>query len=419
MQVKRYRASSMQEAMETVKQDLGEDAVILKTTALPRSGLFDMMKKETVEVIAATDVSMTDWIEFSRKEGGQDTGPSSPSVSRGGRRGAEDTCPSVVRWTPKERIVSGRAEPAPVQEVRPGKSDEAAPRPESEICLTGQTVGPPVAFSDELPVEDVADLPDLFARMLKDLVACGVNRALATALIRDAAASIPKEKHRDETTVRGGVQRAMTRMINVSGPLRCNQGKSKVVALVGQTGVGKTTTLAKLATKGKFVFDKNVSLISADTYRMSAIEHLNTFAGIAHLPISAVYSPHELRSVLDAQANKDLVFIDTAGRSPKDSEHIAELKRFMETARPDEIHLVLPANNKQEDLLEAARRFSVLPINSLVLTKVDETSSLGSILNVASQIAYPISYVTNGQTIPDDIELANSQKLARLIMRAA
>ena len=413
MQVKRYQASSMQEAIATVKQDLGEDAVILKTKTISRAGTFDLLKAGGVEVIAEVDVSTTDWVEFARKE---DPVRYERIMNRDATERETRNAVSIRSWTPSEKIskrmvqnhknTSGKSGGGPARETHvtegtpkripnTGERSEARPERPGKAALSGE-----------------------IEKVYFELIANGISRKVAGKLARYTQSRLPGDGQ-DERYVRNVMRRTIAEMINVSGPIRCKKGKSKVVAFVGQTGVGKTTTLAKLATKGKFFFDKNVSLISADTYRMSAIEHLNTFAGIAHLPISAVYSPNELRSVLAAQNGKDLVFIDTAGRSPRDERHIKELKGFMEEANPDEIHLVLPANNKYEDLMEAVRRFGLLPINGIVFSKVDETNSPGTILNVAAESPYPISYITNGQTIPDDIELASSRKLAAMMIKAA
>ena len=272
---------------------------------------------------------------------------------------------------------------------------------------------------DPVSLKDFADMPSSVAQEMMALLECGIEKQIAKTLIEKAAFSVPIDDAHNGDLLRETVIQEMTKMLKTAGPIKCQKGKTKVVALVGPTGVGKTTTLAKLAANSKFAFDKRVSLISADTYRMSAIEHLNTFAGIAHLPLSAVYSPEELKASLSAQQDKDLIFIDTAGRSPKDEKHLLELKRFMVCANPDEIHLVIPANIKNLDLLEVVRRFSVLPVNRIVVSKVDETNTLGTILNIAAEVDTPLSYITNGQTIPDDIELANSQSLARMIMRTA
>jgi len=415
MQVKRYQASSMQEAISIVKNDLGDDAVILKTQSIQRSGTFDLLKEGGVEVIAAMDVSTTDWVEFSRMD--KSAVPAKGDLKIKQRQSVEKGAPvsNIQSWSPTEKITSRK-------EGKAGTDGEGKIGNNREKMI-GRSRGSKSSRKQE-GEKDVSaprqkkTLPEGMRSIVIELLENGVSEQVARKLV-NYTRSYQRSDKQDEVSMRKYLGEAIAKMINVSGPIRCRKGKSKVVALVGQTGVGKTTTLAKLATKGKFFFDKNVSLISADTYRMSAIEHLNTFAGIAHLPISAVYSPNELRSVLDAQKGKDLVFIDTAGRSPRDERHIKELKGFMEEARPDEIHLVLPANNKHEDLMEAINRFGLLPINGIVFSKVDETNSLGTILNVAAESPYPISYITNGQTIPDDIELASSQKLASMMIRAA
>ncbi len=261
-----------------------------------------------------------------------------------------------------------------------------------ELRATLSNIASRIESSDKLSTKEFADMPATLAREYMNLVESGVESHVARELIERASSAHPVDDIYHADLLHGHVRREMMKTIRTSGPIACQKGKPKVVALVGPTGVGKTTTLAKLAANSKFVFEKRVSLISADTYRMSAIEHLNTFAGIAHLPLSAVYSPAELSAALSANKDKDLVFIDTAGRSPRDARHLEELKVFMECAQPDEIHLVIPANMKNADLLDTVRRFSVLPINRIVVSKVDETSTLGTIVNIAAEVSYIVHH---------------------------
>jgi len=498
MQVKRFRGSSMQEALAAVKKEFGEEAVILKAEALPRSGVFDLLKKDTVEVVAAVDVPDSKWAELPTNKTIQTTGKRTGlaetyvhqskqqgsgayhlrssvggrpafsqvlnqkvveekrSVSKSKKNNRRQAVPPKKReklqtqnkkmLSKKKRPISERSKKgAPTKRtvkvgytsemrkkiIKPQSSGENSRAFKSEesieslktevkklrsiVTSMAEQLGP----LHELSIREFADMPTPLAREAMALIECGIEKHIARELVERATSSILLENFHQKGIIREKILEEMTKVIKTSGPISCKKGRSKVIALVGPTGVGKTTTLAKLAANSKFVFDKKVSLISADTYRMSAIEHLNTFAGIAHLPISAVYSPSELKASLAAQQDKDLVFIDTAGRSPRDKKHMSELKDFMAYARPDEIHLVLPANIKSMDLLDAVRRFSILPVDHIVISKIDETSTLGSMVNIAVEVDNPISYITNGQMIPDDIELANSRSLADKILRAA
>jgi flagellar biosynthesis protein FlhF len=471
MQVKRFRAPSLREALQDVKKSLGEDAVILKTEQLSRAGMFDMMNPDQFEVVAAVDVPLSkdrpksspaDIYARNQGLGSENRSPeaermdfsgylqrsmvgSTPSFSRGkARPSPTGSAPQKSRAMPTRKETDGKSSRgnsemprhAKTRSLDPSRRDVGASEPAREPWARDESVeslrsevrelralvsslAQPFRIDGGLNVKEFADMPSSLAREMMALMEYGIEKGVAKAIIQKMASSaLPNDMERkDELHQR--VMQTMSGMIRTSGPIQCTKGKAKVVAFVGPTGVGKTTTLAKLAANSKFVFDKSVSLISADTYRMSAVEHLNTFAGIAQLPISAVYNPEELRAALTAHRDKDLIFIDTAGRSPKDDRHLDELKTFMECANPDEIHLVLPVHLRSEDLLEIIRRYRSLAVNRIVVSKIDETDLLGGIMNIAAEVESPLSYITNGQTIPDDITLANSRTLARMITRAA
>jgi flagellar biosynthesis protein FlhF len=189
-----------------------------------------------------------------------------------------------------------------------------------------------------------------------------------------------------------------------------------VVALVGPTGVGKTTTVAKLAASFKLVHGVRVGLVTVDTYRIAAIEQLRTYAEIIDLPLAVANDPGQMSRAIDEVGDVDMVFIDTAGRSPRDEVKIRELADFMTEARPDEIHLVLSAGGTERTLKSAVERFTQVRADRLILTKLDETESLGAVLGLLGQTNRPVSYITTGQAVPDDIEPADRMRLARLVL---
>ena len=468
MEVKRFKAATMKEALDMVKRELGDEAVILKSEKVAHKGLFDLVKKDMIEIVAAVDVPDVGPLTGTRPAPNRE-----PVSSPGGNlayftqrntqaeaKAAVGGSEEIVDFSDyfqqqldqksgqKNRMDNRSSSGDPMHEPARDRSraqSRSAKKPDmnvrsrenakrrassnstvsslraeiSELRGMINSMSNTMALNNPMTVKDFADMPAPYAQEMMVLMQNGVERDLAKMLVGRAASGLPVAQVHNPEILQARIYEEVAGMIKTSGPIKCKKGKTKVIALVGPTGVGKTTTLAKLAANSKFLFEKNVSLISADTYRMSAIEHLNNFASVAHVPLSAVYSPDELKSSLNAQSGKDLIFIDTAGRSPRDEKHLSELKDFMETAKPDEIHLVLPANIRNRDLLESLRRFDPLGINRIVISKVDETSALGGILNIAVEVDKPISYITNGQTIPDDIDLANPKSLANLIMRAA
>jgi flagellar biosynthesis protein FlhF len=191
--------------------------------------------------------------------------------------------------------------------------------------------------------------------------------------------------------------------------------RPKVVALVGPTGVGKTTTIAKLATVSKLVNRQDVALISADTYRIGAIEQLRTFAAIADIPMEVVYKPSEMKTALAKFREKDIVFIDTVGRSQRVKKEITELARFVNAANPQEVHLVLSASSSTRVVREVIANFRPTAPNRVIFSKLDEAVTFGQLLNIAQSTGLPVSFLTTGQSVPDDISVADNMQVAKMV----
>ena len=180
--------------------------------------------------------------------------------------------------------------------------------------------------------------------------------------------------------------------------------------------MGKTTTIAKLAANFRLKDKRRVGLITVDTYRIAAVEQLRTYANIIDLPMQVVSTPKEMHEAVRQMAGMDLVLIDTAGRSPKDEIRLRELKAFISEASADEVHLVLSSVASSRTLQQTVERFAVVGATAMILTKLDEANGLGNLLPVLRSSRLPVSYLTNGQNVPDDIEIADSPRLAKLIL---
>ena len=204
--------------------------------------------------------------------------------------------------------------------------------------------------------------------------------------------------------------------IQVTGPIQVTQQSPRLVALVGPTGVGKTTTIAKLAANYRLREKTRVGLITVDTYRIAAVEQLRTYADIIALPMEVVSTPRQMREAVARLADLDLVLMDTAGRSPQDEVKIQELKSMLAEAQADEVHLVLSSVNSANSLKKTAELFADVGTTALVLTKLDEATGLGNLLPLVRSCQLPLSYLTNGQNVPDDIEPADRRKLARIVL---
>ncbi|MGM9539435.1 flagellar biosynthesis protein FlhF [Anaerovibrio sp.] len=213
------------------------------------------------------------------------------------------------------------------------------------------------------------------------------------------------------------MEKYIRKAIRVANGITLYSNRPKVVALIGPTGVGKTTTLAKIA--ARFVLEQGarVALITADTYRISAVEQLKTYSDILGLPLEIVYNPEALKKAIDKHQDKQLILIDTAGRSQYNEYQMKELSGLLSIDADIEKHLVMSATTKTSDGLELLENFSICQPDRVIFTKVDETGTHGIILNILHRRKVALSYVTNGQSVPDDIEPASVEKLAELLLR--
>ena len=239
-------------------------------------------------------------------------------------------------------------------------------------------------------------------------------------IIDDVVLQLPAESilaDKDTPLALDSLTKYLADNVPMADGLELKSRKRKIAALLGPTGVGKTTTLAKIA--AQCVLEKGIStaFITADTYRISAVEQLKTYADILGLPIAIVYTPDELKEAIQKFRQKQLILIDTAGRSQHNRRQMAELKDFLAVNQNIEKYLVLSATTKNEDAKDIMDKFSVCKPDKVIFTKTDETKSLGVILNILRKKTMRLSYLTNGQSVPDDIVPAQAGKLAELFLR--
>lgn len=281
----------------------------------------------------------------------------------------------------------------------------------------------------------VGDGPDALFRHYLKLLESQVSREIADRIIARVRGELDESELGDEACVRACVLRQLSSLIPVAeaaplpmrggmgamgGRLAALDGSAKgrpfVVALVGPTGVGKTTTIAKLAATYRLRHGRSVAMITADTYRIAAVDQLRTYASIIGLPLKVVLTPGEMAAAVEAFSSHDVVLIDTAGRSQRNTERLSELSAFLDAAKPDETHLVLSSTVAQEVLLSAADAFKVLSPNRVILTKLDEAVNFGVVVNVMQRLRSKLSFVTMGQEVPDHIEPGRPERLAKLIL---
>jgi len=371
LKIKRYEAANMEEAIAKVKSDLGPEAVILHTRRLQRSWPLNLVKKNAVEITAGLDVNLME---------------------------------------PKGREVeSNGSAPVETTEVLEERFDQLQVEVE-EIKSIVKTIAS--QLTDPLFQEVPACFLDIYERLLQ----AKVEDEAAKKLMKNVQEQLSTSELATPEILRAKLVSEMAKLIPVSAPLSLEDGKRKVIALIGPTGAGKTTTIAKLAARYCLYEGKKAVFLTADTYRIAAVDQLKTYAEIIGVPIEVIFNSQDVREALDKHQDKDLVLIDTAGRSPLNETQMGELMGLMNVCAPDEIHLVLSVTTKLSDQINAIRRFSVVPINRLIFTKLDETNTPGTMFNIAHKAKVAISYLTVGQNVPEDIEVAESHKLANLIL---
>jgi flagellar biosynthesis protein FlhF len=262
------------------------------------------------------------------------------------------------------------------------------------------------------------NLKDGIGRIQKLLLDNGVEENLVFRTLQTINSQLSDAQINNKQYIDNYLLDYLSGMIKVSGPFKTAAGTPKIISFIGPTGVGKTTTLAKLAAKYALVENKKVVLVSADTYRIAAEAQLKKYGEIMGIPVEIVLTPADFKKVINKHMDKDIIFFDTAGRSPRNKKQLMELKEFMEVYSPMETHLVVSAVTKYYDALSIINNFGMVPIHRILFTKLDETKNYGMLLNLSvGSGGIPVSYLTVGQTVPDDIEVADSGVMARLILK--
>jgi flagellar biosynthesis protein FlhF len=259
-----------------------------------------------------------------------------------------------------------------------------------------------------------------FSPVLVNLYQRLVDQELAEDLAQDIVLKVNNELGSNGVNnydlVRDYVRKHIQQLVTVTGPPRLMTGKTKCIFLIGPTGVGKTTTLAKLAANYCLVEHKKVALLTVDTFRIAAIPQLRTYADIIGVPLEVVYTPPELTDALRRFSDKELVLIDTPGGSPRNTKQLEVLKEYLDVVEGKEVYLAVASPTKYRDMQDVVKRFSISRLDGLLFTKIDETDRYGPLVNLLHETGARLTYLTTGQNVPNDIELADSVKMAELLL---
>lgn len=380
MQIKTFRAKTMQKALNLVRSELGAEATVLHTRELNTSLLGRVLLGRQYEIAASAGVAM----------------PTNMSQS------VAAPVPTVAAMAEQPLEVDFRARYR-------DHFQQQAEQGLDELHVLAEQLR---ERSHRAPGHQ---LPEAIFKLYTDMIESDIEERVAQELVERLRDEVVTDVN-DPAAVRAELVKMLESELAVTGPIEATTGQGKVVALVGPTGVGKTTTIAKLAANYRLRENKRVGLITVDTYRIAAVEQLRTYADIIDLPMEIVSTPREMREAITRMSDLDLILMDTAGRSPRDEVKIQELKSMLTEAEPDEVHLVLSAVGGVKSLASTAERFATVGTTAMLITKLDEATALGNLLSVTRNCGLPISYLTDGQNVPDDIQVAEPMKLAKMIL---
>lgn len=373
MFVKRFVAADMQEAIRRINNEFGPDAVILENKIVREKGIAGLFKKKKIEVVAAYEPNR----------------PQNPVPKK-----AEPAMPSSPA--------------APAQKSVPaadGAHTDVLSRQVQELKSVMQDFSNKIRIaSHETPLKYSPEVLEIFNSLME--------RDVEEDICQEVAAQTQTIQGRREVDAKTVAQQLILSRLGESAPLKIKKFEQNVLLFAGPTGAGKTTTLAKLAGKLKFKEHLDVGLINTDTYRVGAMEHIRIYSEIMDIPLINAYNPEELKEALQTFSDKDVVLIDTAGKSAREAEYKKELQQLIDAAHANEVFLVLSVVTGCKACRDMIRHYAFIEDYKLIVTKLDEVDVWGNVLNIADFSKKGLSYVTMGQNVPDDIREVNTQKLA-------
>ncbi|NLI92210.1 MAG: flagellar biosynthesis protein FlhF [Peptococcaceae bacterium] len=402
MRVKRFTGDNVADTMSKIKRELGPDAVILQTRQIKEGGFLGFFARTKVEITAAIEER-----PLANKPAGT----------------WEDTVQSINTDIIKKAYEAYRDKENEFAKDKSGSelSNQPAVSEKNLLETTHSEIREMHSILKEINrhitkgEREKIIFPEPLEQWKVFLTEKGISSELAEHLITRIKNEVAQEQWNNNSAVLEKLKKQVVEFCTNTETIRPRKSRSTVVALVGPTGVGKTTTIGKLAAGFSIIERRKVALVTADTYRVAAVEQLKTFGEIIGVPVEVVMTPEGLKEAIERHRDKELIFIDTAGRSPHHELHMSELEAFLNKAKPDLTMLVMSVTTNLNDQLRVFERFKALSTH-LILTKLDESMSLGSVLDLLVSINLPIAYLTNGQNVPDDIDAATPEKLSGYIL---
>ncbi|MBR7552906.1 flagellar biosynthesis protein FlhF [Allobacillus sp. GCM10007491] len=362
MKVKKFIAPTMPEAMNQVKKELGESAIILDSREIKTSRFFGLFGKRNIEVLAAVDPQ--------------------PTRNRNAVRSKKETANHATKRSNH------------VKSVQKTKTSE-------------EKVSARLSLSNEYPHPVESTLQRLRQNGIDEDTRANVLQTLLSTYYK-------KDEEMTESELLDVTKEFFKK--EMSPYIQGTAKQSKHLYILGPTGVGKTTTIAKMAANDKMKYSKDIAFITLDTYRIAAIEQLKTYAKILDIPIEVAYNAEDLEAAKDKFEDKDLIYIDTAGRNYMKNEYIHQLKDMAKFKEQDQLICVLSLTSKEDDMNMIYHQFSELPVDTVIFTKADETSTYGQIFNLWKKHRFDILALTNGQDVPNDLLDVDEEVLARIMV---
>ena len=404
--IKKFLAKTETEAIEMAKQELGNAAIVMNIKKVRPKGLAKLFIHGKVEVTAALDEAPVQTEKVS-ESAVSDVSRQKPAMDVAKNTGEEDSL--------EERLTR-------LQALLEKQMSEKKEEEKSGETIVKQKPEETAEIEEAVPVDEEKEKEIEYAKNCKELIyqqmlANEVDKEIADSIMEEVNRSLPEDALLDQ--ILANIYQKIILMIGQPYLIDAKpKDKTIFIFFLGSTGVGKTTTIAKIASKLKLEEKANIVLVTADTYRIAAVEQLKTYANILSVPLKVIYSPKELEESMEELSQYDICLVDTAGRSHKDKEQMNDIRELMEQIPIAErqIYLVLNAGTKYNDLQEIASTYSSFTDYSIIFTKLDETSSAGAMLNIKMKTKCPLSYVTWGQNVPDDIGEIDPQKVAKQLL---
>lgn len=421
MTINKFQGKTKEEAIEKAKQEMGDAVVIMNVKEKKAGGLFSFLKRPTYEVTAALEererpvhaapsmvgptagTGKADGIDFRADE--KIVVPIQEQIDRTKEVKAKETSALEEKLKNLQTLLD---EKMPAQ-VTP----QPAMQPKQQTTKQEANQIEPKTLQEKQYAEEFKFLKMIYKILLKN----EVNEKYVNEILEDVEKSVRKGSSVD--VMLSNIYQKLILKFGTPREIELGKNKPKIAFFVGPTGVGKTTTIAKIASKYKLEKNKKVALFTADTYRIAAAEQLRTYATILDTPFEILYAPQEMSETLAKHEDCDLILVDTAGFSYRNENQKDDLKKLLaavEDRYDKEVFLVLSATTKYQDLLDITDAYRAISDYRLIFTKLDETTTYGSLLNIRLYSDAEISYVTNGQNVPDDISVLNTQWIVKQLL---